>query len=164
MAIGTLRGGLAATIILVAGFVTANVSFAADQTAETFVNGIYAHYKGDPKKAHGIYLDKESELRQYFEPSLVDLMLKDEANAKKSGDEPALDGDPFVDSQEWKILSFAIKVEHQGDDHAAATVKFKNYGKAVLLHLNLVRLQDGWRIADIVWNGDEGTLRGLYTK
>ncbi len=164
MANGLSRGVFAAIIMLATGLVAADVSFAADQTAEAFVNGIYAHYKGDPKKAHGIYLDKESELRQYFEPSLVDLIIKDEENAKKSGDEPALDGDPFVDSQEWKIPSFAIKVEHQGDDHATATVKFKNYGKPVLLHLNLVRLQDGWRIADIVWNGDEGTLRGLYTK
>jgi hypothetical protein len=161
---GTLRRVLALAVMLVAGFVAVDVTLAAGQTAEAFVNGIYAHYKGDPAKAHGVYLDKESELRKYFEPSLVDLMLKDDENAKKNDEVPALDGDPFVDSQEWKITSFDIKIEHQGDDKATATVKFKNYGKPVLLHLNLVRLKDGWKIADIVWNGDEGTLRGLYTK
>lgn len=149
---------------MTAAFITANVALAADQTAEAFLNGIYAHYKGDPKKAHGIFLDKESQLRKYFEPSLVELMVKDEENAKKNDEVPALDGDPFVDAQEWDIKSFDIKVEHQGDDHATATVKFKNEGEAKLLHVNLVHLKDGWKISDIVWNGDEGTFRGLYTK
>ena len=139
-------------------------AIAADRTAEAFLNGIYAHYKGDPKKAHGIYFDKETELRQYFEPALADMIVKDNAAAAKIGDIPNLDGDPFVDAQEWDIKSFDIKVEHQGDDKATATVKFKNFNDPKLLHVNLVKLKDGWKISDIVWNGDEGTLRGLYTK
>jgi hypothetical protein len=164
MAIGTSRSVLAAAVMLAAGLIAANASFAAEQTAEAFLNGIYAHYKGDPKKAHGIFLDKDAEIRRYFEPSLADLIIKDDEAAAKSGDIPNLDGDPFVDAQEWSIPSFDIKLEHQGDDKADATVKFKNYGAPKLLHVNLVHLKDGWKISDIIWNGDEGSFRALYTK
>jgi hypothetical protein len=156
--------GTFAGIVVAATLVGANLALAADQTAEAFLNGIYAHYKGDPKKAHGILLDKDAEIRQYFEPSLADMIIKDDEATKKSGDIPNLDGDPFVDSQEWSIPSFDIKMEHQGDDKATATVKFTNYGKPKLLHVNLVHLKDGWNISDIIWNGDEGSFRALYTK
>jgi hypothetical protein len=155
------RGAFAA-IVMTAALVTANVALAVDQTAEAFLNGIYAHYKG--KNTKGIFLDKDSEIRHYFEPSLADMIIKDDEAAKKSGDIPNLDGDPFVDAQDWDIKSFDIKVEHRGDDKATATVKFKNTGEPKLLHVNLVHLKDGWKISDIVWNGDEGTFRGLYTK
>jgi Protein of unknown function (DUF3828) len=150
-----------ATIIVAGAFLVLN-AFAADKTAEAFVNGIYSHYIG--KNAKGVMIDTHKQLEKYFEPSLVSLIEKDEAAAKKNDEVPALDGDPFIDAQDWEIKSFDIKVEHQGADKAAATVKFKNTGEAKLIHVNLVHLKDGWRISDIVWNGDEGTLRGLYTK
>jgi hypothetical protein len=31
-----------------------------------------------------------------------------------------------------------------------------------VVHLDLVETHHGWRIADIVFNGNDGTLRGLY--
>ncbi len=164
MSNATLRNVFVAALIISAGTMAANTCFAAGQTAEAFLNGIYAHYKGDPKKAHGIYIDKEAEIRRYFEPALADLIIKDDEAAAKVGDIPNLDGDPFVDAQEWDIKSFDIKVEHQGDDKATATVKFKNFNDAKLLHVDLVRLKDEWKISDIIWNGDEGSFRALYTK
>lgn len=155
-----IRGALAA-VVLAGAFVATN-AFAADQTAEAFVNGIYSHYTG--KNTKGVMIDTHKQLAKYFEPSLVALIEKDEAAAAKAGDVPSLDGDPFIDAQDWEIKSFDIKVDHQGDDKAMATVKFKNTDEPKLIKVDLVRLKDGWKISDIVWNGDEGTLRGLYTK
>jgi len=157
---GIKRGLWAA--IMAGAFLAANAAMATEQTAETFVNGIYAHYKG--KSAKGIFLDKDSAIRHYFEPSLADMMIKDNAAAAKNGEVPSLDGDPFVDAQDWDIKSFEITFTHEGDNKATATVKFKNTGDAKLIRVNLVHLKNGWKISDIVWNGDEGSLRGLYTK
>ena len=157
-----MRRSLCAAIIVAGAFVATHVAMAADKPAEAFVNGIYSHYIG--KNAKGVMIDTHKQLEKYFEPSLAALIEKDEAAAAKAGDVPNLDGDPFIDAQDWEIKSFDIKVDHQGDDKAMATVKFKNTGDAKLIRVNLVHLKNGWRISDVVWNGDECTLRGLYTK
>jgi hypothetical protein len=98
---------------------------------------------------------------RYFEPSLVALMTADQAAAQKKDEVPALNGDPFVDAQEWDITRLAIAIEPGGPDKATGTVTFRNFDKPTKLTVALVRLKDGWRIADIVW--PDGSLRGLYT-
>ena len=45
----------------------------------------------------------------------------------------------------------------------AATVSFKNLDKPTTVVLDLVKLREGWRIADIDW-GRKPTLRGLFIK
>jgi hypothetical protein len=134
----------------------------APQSAEAFLHAIYDRYIGPEEKTHPIDYSKESELRRYFEPSLVAMIMKDFAAAAKVDEVPALDGDPFVDGQEWNIPAFDIKVAPTDASHADATIKFTNYGQAKLIHVQLVLMNGAWKIHDIVWNGDEGTLRGLY--
>ena len=134
------------------------------QSAESFLDGIYAHYTGDPNKAMGVSLSNAREIRRYFAPSVADLMIADDAAAEKRDEVPALDADPFVDAQDWEIKSFDISVEHKGPDQATAIVRFVNAGTKFKLRLRLVRLADGWRVEDIVWNPGDGTLRGLYVK
>ena len=131
------------------------------QTPEVFLHSIYDRYIGPEDKTHPIDYSKLSELRKYFVPGLVAMIMKDFAATAKADEVPALDGDPFVDAQEWDIKSFDIKVAQAGD-HADAAIRFTNYGQAKLVHVKLVRLAGAWKIFDIVWNGDEGTLRGLY--
>jgi hypothetical protein len=74
---------------------------------------------------------------------------------------PALDGDPFVDAQEWEITGLTITVQTDGPDKAMGIVAFRNFNKPIKIQVALVRLKDGWRISDIVW--PDGSLRGLYT-
>lgn len=56
-----------------------------------------------------------------------------------------------------------VAVRDAGADKATATVSFKNLGKPTTVVLDLVKLREGWRIADINW-GRKPTLRGLFAK
>ena len=133
----------------------------ADPAAKAFLDKIYAAYKG--KNSKGILLDSDASLRRYFEPSLVDLMIKDRKAAAKRGDVPELDGDPFVNAQDWEIGPVDVVVTDTAPDKATATVSFKNIDMPNKLVYALLKLKTGWRIADIDW-GENGSLRGLYVK
>ncbi len=134
----------------------------ADTTALVFVSGIYGAYKG--KNAKGIRLDSEVALKRYFEPSLAALISKDQKDAARRHEAPNLDGDPFVDAQDWQIPDFNIAISDTGAGKATATVKFVNQGDAATVVLDLVAVNDNWRIYDITWmhDGKPETLRGLY--
>jgi Protein of unknown function (DUF3828) len=142
--------------------VLATPAVAADPGATAFVAAIYAAYKG--KNAKGIPLDKDAAIRRYFEPSLAALMIKDAEDAARKGDVPSLDGDPFIDAQDWNIANVDVALSDTGPGTASATVKFVNLGKPKTVTLDLVKVGNDWRIHDITWqrDGKSDTLRGLY--
>jgi Protein of unknown function (DUF3828) len=135
---------------------------AADATALAFVTDIYAAYKGKDAKGHP--LDDERAIRRYFEPSLAALMVKDQKIAAKRGEVGLLDFDPFIDAQDWEIATFDIAVDDGAPGKATATVKFSNFDKPVTVRLDLVKLKNEWRIADITWlrDGKTESLRQIY--
>jgi Protein of unknown function (DUF3828) len=133
----------------------------ADPAARAFLEKIYAAYKG--KGSKGIGLDSHAMLQRYFEPKLAALMIKDRKDAAKRGDVPDLDGDPFINGQDWEIGPVDIVVRDIAPDKASATVKFRNLKVETTVDYDLVRLKQGWRIADITWDGKD-TLRGIYVK
>jgi hypothetical protein len=129
------------------------------QSADAYLHAIYDRYIG----AHPKPIDpSEANIRKYFEADLAAKMIKDDEQAEKNGEVPALEGDAFVDAQDFDIKSFAIHVDHETPTNADATIKFTNAGDAKTIRVLLVKAGGGWKIHDIVWNGDEGTLRGLY--
>jgi hypothetical protein len=134
---------------------------AADAGPKAFVETIYNAYKG--KSSKGISLAGEAAVRRYFEPKLAALMIKDQKEAARHGDVPTLDGDPFVDAQDWDIKRVDIAMHDVTADKAGATVSFHNLDVMTTVELDLVRLRDGWRIAGIAWD-DKRTLEGLYGK
>ncbi|HTW35954.1 MAG TPA: DUF3828 domain-containing protein [Rhizomicrobium sp.] len=151
------------TLIALAFSATAAMAAAPPLSAEAFLHGIYAHYEGsDQTTGKGIFLDKPSDIRRYFTEDLARLMIADDVAAEKRGDVPELDGDPFVDAQDWDIKGIAIHIDSETGDHAKATVTFENFKKPDTVHLDLAQTPKGWRISDIVWK--EGSLRGLYKK
>jgi Protein of unknown function (DUF3828) len=135
---------------------------AAEASALGFVTDIYNAYKGQASK--GRPLDGERAIGRYFEPSLAALMVKDQKTAVRRGEVGLLDGDPFVDAQDWDIAGFDIAVSDTAPGKAAATVKFTNLGKPNTVVLNLVKIKNDWRIAEITWlrDGKSQSLRGLY--
>ncbi len=135
---------------------------AADTSARNFVAAIYATYKG--KNTKGIILDNARTIRHYFEPSLAALMIKDQDEAAKRGEVGALDGDPFIDAQDWEIAAFDIAVEETMPGKARATVKFTNVGTPKTVVLDLVKLKNGWRIGEITWRRKDKneTLREIF--
>jgi Protein of unknown function (DUF3828) len=158
IAFGTTAAVLTAAVLTVA---PAN---AADAAARAFVTAIYNAYKG--AAGNGISLDNAASIRRYFEPALAALIIKDQKEAESRGDAPVLDGDPFVDAQDWEIKSFDMAIEDVAANKASATVKFQNFDKPRTVILDLVKLREGWRIADITWlrDGETSTLRSLFTQ
>jgi Protein of unknown function (DUF3828) len=132
---------------------------AAETTAKDFIESIYAAYKG--KDAKGVPIDRTADLNRYFAPALVKLINKDRAAANRRHEVPTLDGDPFVDAQDWEIDSFDITVRDTGAGKAAATVSFKNIDMVKSVVLDLVKLKAGWRISEIAYDNKE-TLSGLF--
>lgn len=122
-------------------------------SAHDFVLIIYAQYRG--ANTSGI---AREEWKDYFSPSLMQLIG---ADSKSSGPDrvPNLDGDPFIQAQDWDIPNFATDVQEQGPTKAKATVTFQNQGVERNLELDLVKLNEGWRIDDI--HGPSGSLRKL---
>jgi hypothetical protein len=137
----------------------------ADAAAKTFLEKIYAAYKG--KKSKGIPLDTDAEIRLYFEPSIAALMIKDSKQAAKRHDVPEREGDPFRGAQDWEIGSVEIAVTDTAPDHASATATFMNFKDPQTVTYDLVKRKQGWRIADITSpesDGTKATLRGLHVK
>lgn len=132
---------------------------AAEPSAKSFVEAIYATYKG--KNGNGVSLDTDAAVRRYFEPTLAALIIKDRKDA--GGEVPTLDADPFIDAQDWEIDAVDVAVRDIARDKASATVSFKNLGKPTTVILDLVKLRQGWRIADITWDRKEA-LRGIFGK
>jgi hypothetical protein len=135
---------------------------AADAAATAFVTKLYDAYKG--KNAKGVPWDTEADLRRWFEPALVALIVADRKAAAKRKEVPALDGDPIIDAQEWQVAAFDIAVTDAPPDKATATVTYKNFDTPVKVVLNLVKIKNDWRIADIIstQQGQTQSLRGLF--
>jgi hypothetical protein len=135
---------------------------AADAAAVAFVTAIYNAYKG--KNTKGVPLDSDRDLRRYFEPSLAGLIIKDRNTAARRKEVPTLDGDPFIDAQDWDIKTFNIEVSDTAPGKATATVKFVNEDESKTVVLDLVKIKNDWRINDITWqrDGKPETLRSLF--
>lgn len=113
------------------------------------------------------YLDRDFkgqpywEATRFFAPPLARAIEADMLEAKRRGEVPKLDGDPFVDAQDWDIANLAISVEADGPK-AIGRVSFDNVGKLVTISLDLIRTGIVWRIADVA--APSGRLSDLYRK
>jgi hypothetical protein len=128
----------------------------AEPTAKEFLSAIYGAYVG--KDAKGMPLDQPATNR-LFTPELLKLIESDAKRAAKRREVPNLDGDPFVDAQEWEISAFSVDLQEGGPGKAKAVVKFKNFDKDTAVALDLVQVKGAWRIDEIV--GPSGSLRAL---
>ena len=159
---GTFVSAAARLLVVPCGL--AAPAIAADASATAFVTKIYDAYKG--KDAKGINYGTEAVIRRYFEPSLAAQIIKDDSVAKRRGEVPTLDGSPFIDAQEWEIFAFDIAVTDAPPDKAVAIINFKNFDQAVKIVLNLIKVKNDWRIADIITERDGRTqsLRSLFKR
>lgn len=125
-------------------------------TPEAFLRGIYTPYPNQDFKGQPFW-----QVDRFFAPDLARAIEADMREAKRRGEVPKLDGDPFVDAQDWDIDKLAISVKADGPK-AVGLVSFENQGKPTEIKLDLVRTGIGWRISDIKW--PSGTLSELYNK
>src|SRR5262249_61470967 len=70
---------------------------AAEASAKSFVEAIYAAYTG--KNSNGVSLDSDAAVRRYFAPKLAALIIKDRREARGGGGQ--LGREPVIDAQDW---------------------------------------------------------------
>ncbi len=143
--------------LIVAGLVTALAGTDASAqaaTAQAFVENLYRPYL-----AKGFQGQPYGDTARFFVPSLAQAIDRDDREAKRRNEVPTLNGDPFVDAQDWEISKLSIDVTTSGDA-ATARVSFQNFGEAKRLVLELARTPAGWRIAEI--KAPSGSLKALY--
>jgi hypothetical protein len=135
-------------------------SFASDtRGARAFLEEIYGQYVG--KDARGVALADRARWERYFTASLAKAMAADSEAAAKRGEVGTLDGDPFLDAQDWELTSFTVDVQEKDASHVLGIVRFTNLGTSKKVELSLVRLPNGWRVEDISWG--QRSLREMFT-
>ena len=134
----------------------------AGETADGFLHSVYDRYLGPQSKAPPLDYSNLSDLERYFDAPLAAMLHDDFIRAQKADDVPSLDGDPFIDAQDWAIKSLDIQVTAVDANHAIASVKFTNAGTPEALKVQLVRVAGSWKIHDIDYGNRQGTLRGLF--
>jgi hypothetical protein len=136
---------------------------AGKPVAEEFLSSIYLRYLGKPSAAGSAIVLANAELvRRYFTPGLALLILEDRAAATEQRQSPVLESDPFIGRSEWDISALSIDVKDTGAFKTVGTVTFLNFGKPEKVVLELLRLGNEWRVADVKW--DSGTLRDVYRR
>jgi Protein of unknown function (DUF3828) len=126
-------------------------------TPESFLRGIYTPYPNQDFKGQPYW-----QVDRFFAPDLARAIEADMREAKRRGEVPKLDGDPFIDAQDWDIAKLAITVKSDDGSKATGVVSFENLGKPTQITLDLIRTGMGWRISDI--QSPSGTLSELYKK
>jgi hypothetical protein len=129
-------------------------------TPRAFLESIYKRYTTG--EAKGVSIGSRAQLDRYFTANLAADIDRDFAASKRKNEVPMLNGDPFIDAQDWDIKNVRIAVSQENSAGATATVQFNNAGQERTIRHDLVRTAYGWRIDNIHWR--QGTLRGLYRK
>jgi hypothetical protein len=131
-------------------------------SAKAWVAEIYRKYTpaGGGK---GAAWGTDKDVKRYFEGGLAERIVQDRRVAAKRNDAPILDGDPFIDAQDWSIPSFEISTDDLGHGRCTAIVKFENAGTRTMVTLDLVQTRDGWRISDIHYSDGRSLLETLHT-
>jgi hypothetical protein len=143
-------------------FASAGPAAADDASALAFVSAIYKSYTTGSKE--GVRIDNGRKLRRYFEPALAEAMNKDQENAAKHHEVGELDGDPFIDAQDYDIKNFDVAIKDTAPGKVTATVTFVNFDQQRTIVLELIAIKNDWRIYEITWprDAEPKTLRGLF--
>lgn len=158
------------SLFLLAGLTMAGCAAPGPQAAaedgfaspQDLLDELYGHYAGQPAGS-GVDLGDQAVVARYFTPDMAAKIEADAKQAAANNDVPALDGDPFVASQDWQVTDLAIAIAKSGEpDKTLAVVTFKNYGEPTELKLSLARTDAGWQIADIDWGYDQ--LSKIFTE
>jgi hypothetical protein len=151
-----LHHAIALLAILISGVLPTRAEEPRD-----FVTAIYQNYVG--RDAKGIPVNSPK-AREVITPGLMKLIDADAKAAARRGEPPRLDGDPFIDAQDFDIKSFTVEVQEVGRARAVATVTFRNEASVNNgpMVLALVRTGEAWRIDD--FRGDSGSVRKYLSR
>jgi hypothetical protein len=129
----TLKSLAVATVAWLAFATPGHAQFA---TPEEGVKALYAMYAG--KGAKGFPRD-DAAAKRFFEPSLATLWLNAES----------IDADYFIDGQDFELGPVSVAPAAVKGDKATVMVQFTNFKKPRRMTYEMVKANDGWRIADV---------------
>src|SRR5260370_35411381 len=109
------------------------VAGAQQQTPQGFLQALYDPYLKRDFKGQPYW-----EAARFFAPDLARAMDRDMRQAKQRRQPPTLDGDPFVDAQDWQGTDLVVRASG-GGENATGVVTFANFGKAPRLALHLMQ-------------------------
>jgi len=134
---------------------TASGADAAD--VQTYLEGLYAHYKSSKGDTYEPFGKNE---REVFDADTIALLKADEAAAH--GEEGAIDSDWLCQCQDFESIQATITVQSATPTTAAATADFKDTqisdAKPQHITFDLVKVNGAWRIHDI-HTADQPSLR-----
>jgi Protein of unknown function (DUF3828) len=123
-------------------FLAAVLPASAEDLGVTFAKSLYKL-----PKLWGDVISTAAARQQYLASDLGAAIVE---NAKYSGDlDYAVDYDPLVQAQDWKLANIKFTAEKTSGDQETVRVDFKNQGEAVTVRLDLAKTAAGWRLADI---------------
>jgi hypothetical protein len=150
---------LAATLLFAGAVIAQTAATAQGASPLAFLESVYKVYRNN-SNAKGIDTSKPDVVRRHFAPPLAKAMLKDRADAKKRDEAPLLNGDPFIDAQDWEIANLRVEVRDASRRKATGVVTFTTAKEPREVTLDLIKTGDGWRIAEI--RAPSGSLRELF--
>lgn len=106
----------------------------------------------DHQPAKGIsVLNTRETLSRYFDKEITDLFIKDQDCSATSGEVCSMDYDPVYNAQEFTESDIKLKIKKQTTTKTEQIyeVSFDNYGPVKLMY-HVHKVDDGWRISDIV--------------
>ena len=127
---GRIEIWLAAMLLFAAAVIAETAAIAQGASPLTFLEQVYKVYR-DNNNAKGIDYSKPDNVRRYFAPPLAKAILKDMADARKKDEVPRLNGDPFIDAQDWEIANLKIEMKPGATRrNATGVVTFTNSKRA----------------------------------
>ncbi len=141
--------GLRAFLIAAAFVITSCTSSMTDEgfsSPQALLDEIYDHYGNGENINYG----SPEVIEKYFAPEIAEKIMADNAKAAAVREVPILNGDPFIDAQDWEITDLAISIAKSSTSNATiGHVTFKNFGEAKKINLLLQKTMKGWQVADI---------------
>lgn len=128
--------------------------------AEALIADLYKAHNGK----NGPFFQSKSRglVDKYFTKSLGDLIWNDAVTSQKNNEVGVIDGDPLYNAQDTDIKNFAVGRSELKGDKAIVPVTFTNYGNKQNIKFHLVKSGEAWKIDDIEYGGETGTLRGWF--
>jgi len=134
---------------------------AATGSAEAVVADLYRAHKSKTRDPFFNSKNRAS-LDKYFVKSLADLIWHDSVTSAKNNEVCVIDGDPLYNAQDMEIKNFAVGRSTTKGDEAVVPVTFTNFGKKETIKFNMKRVGGVWKVDDIDYGGDAGTLRKWF--
>jgi len=128
--------------------------------AEALISDLYKAHNS--KKSPFFQTKDRGLVDRYFTRSLGDLIWNDAVTSQKNNEVGVIDGDPLYNAQDTDIKNFAIGRSEMKGDTATVPVNFTNYGNKQNIRFHLVKVGDGWKIDDIEYGGEAGTIRSWF--